>query len=514
MLKHNTWCTVEGCPKEWKGWSRNKVLRPGPRTQQKVKDERDLDSLLKFIEGDNQPDQKKTKRVKKKANIVASEEIKDPVSNREIRSVISSNLVSLLKLVDTKTKYRKFSIHYHDKNKAEVFKCKGRSCAIPQCKHFPLILKHFSHCGFTGHTCLLQCFLTCPLCKPVTSDKSFWCNKVSRPEVNKMEKKVQNKAFNKGCAKCNYKAETEDDLKSHMDSICTTTKSIALFTESDFKKGAESRILIVNEVKLQGIKEPQPKDKQKSEIKEEIQEKVRAKNEETLKRQEEDEIKEKEYERLKVILKEKENALHKMKRSTEAAIQAKGREMTKFILEFEKVEDDKMKDLAEIDDIDSKILYLQRSKNKLLQRCDEKKEIMDKLSTKKKDIERVISSLIYKTKHELSFLETEVKSLKDKLPQPEKKPASPKPQSISLLAFINRKISSKEGELECPVCLEEASSPIFMCSQLHLVCSSCRPQLTQCPECRQQYRGQPRRHRYTPSKCHQYHQQPSCNMFL
>ena len=204
-----------------------------------------------------------------------------------------------------------------------------------------------------------------------------------------------------------------------------------------------------------------------------------------------------------------------MKESTENAIQAKGREMTKLIVEFEKVEDDKMKELAEMDDIDSKILYLQRSKKKLVQRCNEKEEIMDTLSTKKQGLEQVISSLIYKTKHELSFLEAEVKSLKDKLPQPEKKPVSPKPQSISLLAFIDRKISSKEGELECPVCLEEASSPIFMCSQLHLVCSSCRPKLTQCPECRQQYRGQPRRHRYTPSKRHQYHQQPCviCSCF-
>ena len=311
MLKHNTrWCTVEGCPDQWKVYGRNKVLRPGPRTQQKVEDQRDLDSLIKFIEGD----QSKTKRVKKKANNVASEEIKDPVSNRKIRSVISSNLVSLLKFVDSKTKDWKFSIQYHNKNIADVVKCNGRACAIPQCKHFPIFLKHFSHCfGFTGHTCLLQCFLSCPLCKPVTLDKSFWCNKVSQTKVNKLKKKVQNKTFKKECAKCNYKAETEDDLKSHTDSICTTTKSIALFTESDFKKGAKSRILIVKEVKLQGIKESKPKDKQKSQIKEELQEKVRAKNEETSKRKEEDEPKgkdtmekpnyEKDYERLKQILK-------------------------------------------------------------------------------------------------------------------------------------------------------------------------------------------------------------------
>merc|ERR1712179_309885 len=65
-----------------------------------------------------------------------------------------------------------------------------------------------------------------------------------------------------------------------------------------------------------------------------------------------------------------------------------------------------------------------------------------------------------------------------------------------LLEFIDDQISEKERELECPVCLEVACSPIFMCSEQHLICSTCRPKLSKCPECRVVYTGKNRRHRY------------------
>ena len=65
-----------------------------------------------------------------------------------------------------------------------------------------------------------------------------------------------------------------------------------------------------------------------------------------------------------------------------------------------------------------------------------------------------------------------------------------------LLEFIDNQIKEKEKELECPVCLEVACSPIFMCSEQHLICSTCRPKLSNCPECRVVYTGKNRRHRY------------------
>ena len=67
-----------------------------------------------------------------------------------------------------------------------------------------------------------------------------------------------------------------------------------------------------------------------------------------------------------------------------------------------------------------------------------------------------------------------------------------------MLIFLNNSIIEKERGLECPVCLFAATTPIYMCQESHLICSTCRPKVTRCPECSVELRdeGQPRRHRY------------------
>ena len=85
-------------------------------------------------------------------------------------------------------------------------------------------------------------------------------------------------------------------------------------------------------------------------------------------------------------------------------------------------------------------------------------------------------------------------------PTAERKPANlPNQLNLQYLESISLKISSKEVELECPVCLELASAPIYMCMEQHLVCRGCRPKISSCPECRQPYTDGGagyRRHRY------------------
>jgi len=72
------------------------------------------------------------------------------------------------------------------------------------------------------------------------------------------------------------------------------------------------------------------------------------------------------------------------------------------------------------------------------------------------------------------------------------------PPNKQLEDFIKKQISKKEAELECPVCLEVAAPPILMCSELHLICSNCRPKVKKCPVCRKSFqgRGAPKRHRF------------------
>ena len=66
----------------------------------------------------------------------------------------------------------------------------------------------------------------------------------------------------------------------------------------------------------------------------------------------------------------------------------------------------------------------------------------------------------------------------------------------NLIIFLTKSIEEKEAALACPVCLETAAAPIFMCQQQHLICSSCQPRVTSCPECREAYQVPPRRHIY------------------
>ena len=52
-------------------------------------------------------------------------------------------------------------------------------------------------------------------------------------------------------------------------------------------------------------------------------------------------------------------------------------------------------------------------------------------------------------------------------------PSAPGP-SQEVLDLINNQIDSKKADLECPVCFEECSPPIYTCQAQHPVCANCR----------------------------------------
>ena len=63
------------------------------------------------------------------------------------------------------------------------------------------------------------------------------------------------------------------------------------------------------------------------------------------------------------------------------------------------------------------------------------------------------------------------------------------------LEYLQQEITKLEKELECPLCFYPCVPPIYSCKAQHLVCSTCRPQLGRCGECRARYRSMVR-HRY------------------
>ena len=75
-----------------------------------------------------------------------------------------------------------------------------------------------------------------------------------------------------------------------------------------------------------------------------------------------------------------------------------------------------------------------------------------------------------KLKAEVEELEEENKKLKEKEAAGGDKKMK-EPSNKTLVEFMERQILELEEELECPVCLEVASSPpIFKCPDNHLIC--------------------------------------------
>ena len=141
--------------------------------------------------------------------------------------------------------------------------------------------------------------------------------------------------------------------------------------------------------------------------------------------------------------------------------------------------------LAEIAAIDARRIQLEKE-------CEQKSEKTKKFEMKLKTAENSIAIIVQESKSSISCLENDVKLLEAKRaavnPNAEQKSADINHQpNLKYLESISLKISAKESELECPVCLETASAPIYMCMEQHLVCGGCRPRIASCPECRQPY---------------------------
>jgi len=56
---------------------------------------------------------------------------------------------------------------------------------------------------------------------------------------------------------------------------------------------------------------------------------------------------------------------------------------------------------------------------------------------------------------------------------------------LAMKEFLMESVVEKETLLECPVCYQTASPPIYKCTNEHLICSGCLPRVnSKCPTCR------------------------------
>ena len=128
-----------------------------------------------------------------------------------------------------------------------------------------------------------------------------------------------------------------------------------------------------------------------------------------------------------------------------------------------------------------------------------KDEKLKKLLNKKHRLEKFIEEKVSKNREARDHLERALEEIKTKMEDLSKVESVQQPESpnlkLILLESIESKIEAKEKELECPVCLEVASSslafsflvyrvclqvastPIFCCDEQHIICCKCRPKV-------------------------------------
>lgn len=81
-------------------------------------------------------------------------------------------------------------------------------------------------------------------------------------------------------------------------------------------------------------------------------------------------------------------------------------------------------------------------------------------------------------------------------PPKHNKRASKYNDNQQIIQLLTKNIEELNTSLECPVCFEIAKVPIFQCGDGHLICSTCKPKINKCPECRKLYSRNLIRNRY------------------
>ena len=219
-------------------------------------------------------------------------------------------------------------------------------------------------------------------------------------------------------------------------------------------------------------------------------------------------VTENEIDKLEKQIKVKEKEYEDHKNSVSDMISEHATKMTILIQEVEENEDKISFNEKEISKLDHEIMkqerVLQELKQKQKNLKDDDKTIgekIEKIKKKRERFEMYVGKEMSKAKNNEVKISEEIQILREKIKNAKTKEVSnmqrnelseePKKlvdeTSSKYREFLLKSMKKKESQLECPVCLETAVSPIFSCSKQHLICSSCRPKLKQCPECRIPY---------------------------
>ena len=198
-------------------------------------------------------------------------------------------------------------------------------------------------------------------------------------------------------------------------------------------------------------------------------------------------------------------------------IALKAKEIDKSLGLIADIKDEKQEGLKQIGDLEKEILKLnskisavEDEKVKLNTNTEQVTDQIEKIEKKRKKLEKHIELEMDTMKAEGEKIQENIEKLGSELAENCRKAENlatletpkavvepkPKENTSRMTDFLAQSIKEKEVDLECPVCFETASIPIFMCSEMHLICNRCRPKIRECPECRLPYTGAAKRHRF------------------
>jgi hypothetical protein len=223
---------------------------------------------------------------------------------------------------------------------------------------------------------------------------------------------------------------------------------------------------------------------------------------------------------------ELETEIEENKKFAETRIREHAKELANMLESISCLEDEKMEQskvlsgiVSEINDFEKKISSLRAKKDSIetsslildrkIEDCDKKKRTIENNfemwhNERKRETEALEHKLkgLKQDKHDNIEVRTEkVKNNWDKQTRlksdfHELEAVGSKAGKLQILDFLTKSIDRYTANLECPICLTTAVSPIYQCSDAHLVCNKWRPKVKKCPECRVSYKEEYKRHRY------------------
>ena len=173
------------------------------------------------------------------------------------------------------------------------------------------------------------------------------------------------------------------------------------------------------------------------------------------------------------------------------------KKMASLITSMKNVEDDTNLKKKRLATLENEIKRMLQEKNEIKRGTEDNAKKLQGLAEKKCELEITINTEMKKFKTRDTEIKEDMEKIKTSISYINDAPHEAQAVSdphIRMVDFLMQSISLKEADLQCPVCLETASSPIYSCPDV--ICSSCRPKVKQCPVCRVRYQGQPQRHRF------------------